>query len=506
METRIFFTLICLQLGIATASPNGRIYKAARGHVHRRRELQELNDPCAAEELSNDQDISNDERARSNVFRRGSGRRRLKVAGKALIAGKANIGKAVAKADTGKAVSSSSSSSSKSKVPSDAPSMVPSTAAPSVSNGDVGSNDFGIDSRPTLSPTGVLRTPVSTCIPTKLPVAPTPWPTNKPYITDSDTAVSTCMGDPDEDGIFEDELLHFKYNLYVATGTDQTSSMILAEMLIHYGLADEFLTCDFEDDFSPDIFAIDSSRNATVLTEECDKTDDPIPPVETDCVVILSDVNLTAFYPFSSFPYSLPNPAIKNATGFYLNSSMARGDFVWGDVIQTVFKGFVEDDNSTGVAGIVVGRGAAAGGGGSSGVLVGSALSGIAALCLLLFLLFAVQRHRRRSDPYKGPGESLGGTFSNGSDPGLESLSDGRVQLVLNEEFDFGEEDPHLGFHEQPDVHHCNSAMCPICRQKNGPTFLKTQTQPDDEARWPQPSTNTRLPARSYDSVDTVDM
>mmetsp|Transcript_16046 Transcript_16046/g.39296 ORF Transcript_16046/g.39296 Transcript_16046/m.39296 type:complete len:493 (+) Transcript_16046:410-1888(+) len=492
MEKLLLFTLICVQVAIATASPNPRIYKVARGQFQRHRELQD--DPCA-EEVSNDRDISNDERARSNVFQRGSDRRRrLKVAGKAQPGGKANIGKA-----------SSGKASSKGVFDPTVP-----TASDDFDNG---SNDFGggVQS-PTVSPTGVLRTPVSTCIPTQPPVSPTPLPTNKPYITDPDTSMSTCTEGPDEDGILEDELLHFKYNLYVPTGANQTNAMNLAEMLIHYGLAEEFLTCDFDDDSSsddssPDIFAIDSSRNATMSSEACDTTDDPIPPVDTECVVVLSDVNLTAFYPFSSFPYSLPNPAIKNATGLYLNSSMARGDFVWGDVIQTVFKGFVDDDNSTGVAGIVVGRGAAAGG--SDGVLLGSALTGIAALCLLLFLLFAVQRHRRRNDGYKGPGESLGDpTYYNGSDPGLESLSDGRVQLVLNDEFDFGEDDPQLSFREQPDVHHCNSAMCPICRgrKNNGPTFLKTQTQPDGESRWQQTSTNTRLPARSYDSMDTVNI
>lgn len=474
MEKLLLLTLICLQVAMATASTNPRIYKVARGRqVQRHRELQD--DPCS-EEVSNDRDISNDERARSNVFQRGSNRR-LKVAGKASIIGKAeNVGKAkTGKATVGKA------SSSKTAAP-----TVPDSFGDGSNDFGDGSNDFGAAS-PTLSPTGVLRTPVSTCIPTLRPVVPTLAPTSKPYTTDPDTALSTCVGDPAEDGLFADELFHFKYNLYVATGANESNAMTLTEMLIHYGLAEEFLTCNFEDDITPDIYAIDSHRNAIMSSEDCDTTHDPIPTVATECVVILSYVNFTAFYPYLAFPYPLPDPAIKNATGFYLNSSMTLGAFVWDDVIQTVFKGWV-DDNSTVVA---VARGAAADD--SGGVILGSALTGIAVLCLLLFLMLAVVRHRNQNDGYKGPGDSLGDTptFSIG---------------FPNDEFDFGEDDPELRFREQPDVHHCNSAMCLICRGRNGPTFLKTQTQPDGDTRWQQPSTNTRLPERSYDSLDTINI
>jgi hypothetical protein len=332
-------------------------------------------------------------------------------------------------------------------------------------------------------------------------------------VTDTaDGTISTCIEEPLQTGIKQDYVMVFKYNLYVTPEANQTSAIDLVEMLLHYGMAKEFLRCNFEEAAPFFVVSVGSSRNATVSNEDCDTLNDPVPPVDAECLVILSDVNMTVFYP-TTYPLSggTASPDIWNATGEYLNSSMANGDFVFvsGDVVQTTFQGF-DDDNSTDVAAAVIVRASAVG---SNNVVFGSAMAGLAAFCLLIITLFAVKLGRRRNAAYLKQLEGLNeanATFSmDGEEPGLEYLSsDGKVQLVLNRDFGYGMEGSSDGLMESledhPDVHHCSSATCPVCSVKRAnPTFLSKSDHADGVLRWHSPPP-TNPPSRSFDSLDTV--
>jgi hypothetical protein len=458
MELLLLTIALTLTINATMLDAAPRKHYHVRGERPVRRELQY--DPCGnnEEDISNDKDISNDGiGAQSNIFDFGN-RRRLK-----------------------KGKSSKSSDS--------APSLAPSiTAAPSV----------------------------LTCGPTKSPSkAPTtPAPTQKPFVTvTADGTVSACIEEPSQTGIKEDYVNFFKYNLYVTPEANQTSAIDLVEMLLHYGMAEEFLRCNFDEAAPFYVVSVGSYRNATVSNEDCDTSNDPVPPVDTECLVILSDVNMTVFYP-TVYPLSdgTASPNFVNATGEYLNSSMANGDFVFvsSDVVQTTFQGFIYDDDSTDVAAAVIVRAAAAG---SNNVVFGSAMVGLGALCLLIITLFAVKLGRRRNAAYLKQLEGLNeanATFSmDGEEPGLEYLSsEGKVQIVLNRDFDYGMEgssDELMGsLEDHPDVHHCSSATCPVCSVKRAnPTFLSKSDQADGVLRWHSPPP-TNPPSRSYDSLDTV--
>ena len=96
-------------------------------------------------------------------------------------------------------------------------------------------------------------------------------------------------------------------------------------MLIHYGLVEAFLSCNFDAAALFHIVSVSSDQNAFVLGDECDTTNDPIPPVDTECYVIASEVNMTAYFPLTQpMPDVTQNPDVLNATVDYLNSSMAK--------------------------------------------------------------------------------------------------------------------------------------------------------------------------------------
>lgn len=464
MKLTLLTTVLALAISWDLTGASPRKHQHFRGERPAQRMLQD--DPCArssvggADDISNDRDISNDSEAtRSNIFDHGTRRR----------------------AKTGKGASKTS---------------VSDPSSPSA-------DDF-------------TTAPVATCAPTRSPTkAPTtPAPTQKPFLTETTdrNAVSTCIDDPSVTGIYEDYVMPFKYNLYVTPDANQSTSISLVEMLLHYGVAEEFLRCNFDEAAPYFVVSVGSSRNATLLDEDCDTTNDPIPPVDTDCLVILSDVNMTVFYP-TIYPLSdgTATPGIWNATGEYLNSSMADGDFVWGDVVQTTFQGFVDDDNSTDVAAGVIGRAAEVG---SGNVIFGSAMmAGLAALCLLLLMLFAVRQRRRKNAAYLKQIDGMNeanATFSmDGDEPGLESLSsEGKVQRVLNNGFGYGADGPsgeQMGsLADQPNVHHCASATCPVCSVKRtNPTFLSRTDLVDGGVRWHNPPPRASF-GESYDSLDTV--
>eukprot|EP00980_Cylindrotheca_fusiformis_P023612 scaffold10671_cov131-Cylindrotheca_fusiformis.AAC.10 len=534
-----------------------------------------------AEDISNDRDISNDAMVvgQSNIFDRGTARRRAKEGGKAAGGKAGKVPKknqdTVAPVDTMAPQSPFPTVVPHTPVPTAAPqtpvpTAVPQTpvptaapqtpvptAAPVVKGGKAGGKAGKTSKKnrdsfsPTAAPQSVVPTvapqstvptaapqsavptvapqtpvptaaPVVTCLPTKSPtrnptlspstspvvVAMTPPPTNKPFETNTTdhTAISTCIDDPSDAGTIEDFFMAFKYNLYVTPGANQTSAIKLVEMFLHYGIAEEFLRCDFEEGDPYFVLSVESNRNATLLEEDCDTTNDPVPPVVTDCLVILSNVDMTVFYP-SVDPSSdwIGTPDIQNATDEYLNSSMADGDFVWGDVVQTTYQGFFEDDNTT-AAGGVIGREAAVGG---SSVMVGSGLlAGLAALCLLIVMLLAAMHRRRKNTTALKQADGLNEantTYSlEGEDTGLESLSsEGKVQRVLNDDFGFGTEGSHE-FLDQPNVHQCSSATCPVCNIKGrGPTFLSMTENDGGGVQWHNTPRNSH--DTSDDSLDSID-
>jgi hypothetical protein len=340
--------------------------------------------------------------------------------------------------------------------------------------------------------------------------------------SDGDGTVSTCSNPPLEPGSAIPQFLAFQYNMYVPPLADVSNATTVMETRLHKGLVDQFLSCDFNDrTTSFHILSIGSSPPDEATSEVCDTSNDPVPTVPTECIVVIAELSMIAFFPDRRrLQKTVGDPVVLDSIGDFLNESMANNDFVGDDIVQVSYQGFVNvQTNSettapgTDVNGVV---GVVGGGSGdddkNSKVAVGSAVVGVAALLLLIVTVLTVRRGRRRQDAYLRHLDDLASSGSDDHSFASNLLADGRVHLVRAEEeyVDFfsvesGIEDELPASH--PDVHYCASATCPICKHRvMAPTFLSTSlSEEDNKDLSPRKSKLLNLD-RHYMAPDTVNL
>jgi hypothetical protein len=269
------------------------------------------------------------------------------------------------------------------------------------------------------------------------------------------------------------------------------------ESLLHLGVSDQFLLCSLEKNATFHILSVSSSPSDKVTSDVCDTSSDPVPIVSTECVVVIAEMSMTAFFPSSNrreLQQTFADQKILDESGEYLTDSMANGEFIGGDIVQVSFQGFVNFENGgDGTASdanifenAIVGEGSNSEK--TSDIAIGSSVMGVTALILLVVVVMSVQRGRRHRNAYLRHLEDLSLEGSEECGPGnltgVETLANGKVQLVVEEFDDFfslGEiRDEDLPA-SHPNVHHCASATCPICRHRVlAPTFLTTSLSRDD--------------------------
>jgi hypothetical protein len=207
--------------------------------------------------------------------------------------------------------------------------------------------------------------------------------------SDVDGTVSTCSNPPLGPGSTKPQLLAFQYNMYVPPLADVSNATTVMETRLHKGLVDQFLSCDFNDGTTTlHILSIGSSPPDEATSEVCDTSNDPVLTVPTECIVVIAEMSMIAFFPDRRrLQQTVADPVVLDSMGDFLNESMANNDFVGDDdVVQVSFQGFVnvqtggETTDSgadiNGVAGVV--------GGGSlddeknAKIAVGSAVVGVA--------------------------------------------------------------------------------------------------------------------------------
>jgi hypothetical protein len=358
--------------------------------------------------------------------------------------------------------------------------------------------------------------PTTTCAPTKtpsMPPSPIPsristvnptWTMTMPfsdlevaYVTDGST--SQCKTNSPTPKITEDQVFAFKYNVYLSSLANKSNAVGFVEILLHSKMAENLLICDYDDEAAFDVVSIGSNPDATITSDECDTTNDPVPPMNVECFVVISQLNITVHFSSSDqLQDTKENSGVMDAVSDYLNSTMANGDFVWGEIMQTSFQGFLGNDDSdpTGVA--------QASAVNSVNSALGSVMVAVATLCFFMIVAFVVQHKRQRKRAFLKHLEAVNAsnesTRMDGSEPGLEYLSS-KIQLVLGDlpSGNFPQEENH-------DVHHCASATCPICsRNQANPTFFSRTEGASGFIRFDTPS--MLFASRSYDdSLDTVNL
>jgi hypothetical protein len=340
--------------------------------------------------------------------------------------------------------------------------------------------------------------------------------------SDVDGTVSTCSNPPLGPGSTKPQLLAFQYNMYVPPLADVSNATTVMETRLHKGLVDQFLSCDFNDGTTTlHILSIGSSPPDEATSEVCDTSNDPVLTVPTECIVVIAEMSMIAFFPDRRrLQQTVADPVVLDSMGDFLNESMANNDFVGDDdVVQVSFQGFVnvqtggETTDSgadiNGVAGVV--------GGGSlddeknAKIAVGSAVVGVAALLLLLVTVLSVRRNRRRQDAYLTHLDDLASSGSDDHSFASNVLADGKVHLVREDEYvDFfsvesGIEDELPASHA--DVHYCASATCPICKHRvMAPTFLSTSLSEEDTKDLSPRKSKLLHHDRHYMAPDTVNI
>ena len=368
------------------------------------------------------------------------------------------------------------------------------------------------------------RTCAPTTSPTKAPSAsPTAGPTRTdtlspsislapsdvdiPYLMDGPTY--RCKDSPPTSGITESQVIPFKYNLYTAPEANTSTAVEFVETLLYAKMAKDVLTCDYDNDADFHVLLIGNHSQAVISNDECDTTDDLVPSVDTECIVVLSEVNIKAHFPYiDSFEDANDNPEVRNAAADYLNFTMTHEDFITGEVVQISFQGFWSSQNST-AAGATVAYARAVG---SSDDVFGTIMIAAAAICLFVLAFFAVQRKRQQRRALIKHLEEMDGsngalTFDHKNEPGVESpSSEGKVQLVLCEHLgldDLSTSSDELFQRENRNVHHCNSATCPVCTLRPAnPTFLPRTEEGALFQFHTSPETMESRESNSFDNIN----
>lgn len=421
-----------------------------------------------------------------------------------------------------------------STVPTQSPTTIPPSSIPTVPP-----TEF-----PTVSPSS---SPAPSDSPTGMPSA-TPSVSNEPtlitFVTDdSDGLVSLCEATPPT-GTVEEQRLVFQYNLYVTEGSDPDAALSQTEESLHYGMARNFLLCEFDVAASYYIVSVVSKPDDTISDEACDVSNDPSPPVDSDCHLVTAELSMLALFPPSRRQLrqlqqsTIASPDVLDDSATFLRDSMAGGDYNDGDVVQVAFQGFLNveqdgvptppasDPGTANVAGITDGDTIQSNANGSN-VALGSAVVGLAALCLMVATVISVRYRNNRREAYLKHLENMSqvSDLSLGDEQlekGVTPLGDGRVNLVNtdlgtddddDDEFEAIEVDSleeiirELQDEERAhiDVHQCSSATCPICRSREvRPTFIAASYGPEVIADLKGGSLISDSGQRSYQSPDTI--
>lgn len=349
-------------------------------------------------------------------------------------------------------------------------------------------------------------------------------PTNIRFTTESTTGgfESVCVDTQSMSGTLQEQALAFKYNLYIPPSANAADASLSMETFLHFGMAREFLGCDFAEPASYYIISISSSPGDSVSDDACDTFGDQIPDDdEYVCVVVNAAISMSAFFPSTRrMQDTNANPDVLEDSATYLQKAMDSGDFVGENIVQVSFQGFVNvqaqgrenpgsgvTDNG-GVAGII--------GGGNlqadiedSNLAAGSAVIGAAVLCFLVVVVLSVRFRNNRRESYLRHLEELSevSELSVGDKDGTAPLSsEGKVILVMEDEDSF---DGDIFEHEdiaEHDVHRCASATCPVCRTRElQPTFISTELAEASMAEL-RATKIVPDPRYSYQTPDTVEL
>ena len=291
------------------------------------------------------------------------------------------------------------------------------------------------------------------------------------------------------------------------------------ENRLHYEMIDKFLACDYDDLTTFHIISISSNPQDRVTSDECDTANDPVPSVDTECVVVIAQMKMEAFFPSRRLQQTNANEIVLDVSGEYLDSAMADGDFNGGPIVQTSFQGFVnifdsnggntQSNNSNGIQ-------AAASPNVSnkkSNMVVSSAIAGLGTLCLLLVIVLSLHRGLKRQERYLKHLQDL----SSVSDLSTEYLYRDQKIHIVSEEFDdlFSLDDLSSDIQQEelpirhPNVHYCASATCPACRSQErlGPTFVTVSLSDDaNEDLAPRPRISYKQDGRKYMASNTVEL
>jgi hypothetical protein len=306
------------------------------------------------------------------------------------------------------------------------------------------------------------------------------------------------MNPPIGRGTTQEQTLAFQYNLYIAPAANSADANFAMESALHFGMTKNFLECDFDTSKSFYILAVKSKPDDTISNDACDVSTDPM-SVDAICVVVNAELTLTAFFPSSrrELQTTDANPDVLEASGEYLRTSMANGDFVGGEIVEVSFRGFL-NVNSEQQTPPASGGDSAGGGSGIAGIVggesfqpsndnsnigVGSAVVAIAGVCFILVTILSVRYRQGRQEAYLHHLEDLSvvSDLSYSMEKGQgQFLGDGKVRLVTHDQYDLDSLDEVMNEaaeeeRRQHDVRNCASATCAVCRDRElNPTFIST--------------------------------
>jgi len=280
--------------------------------------------------------------------------------------------------------------------------------------------------------------PTSSNAPTSAPFSTFP-PTHDPTVSNNvivtetkDGYVSFCQDTPSSTDVTE-EVLVFKYNMYIKPQANVTDCVNSMETLLHFVLKDSFLQCDFESFAAFYVVSIRSDPRDEETGNSCNTSNDPVPSKESECFEVLANLTMS----FSSSQETTKQDFLDDI-GTYLSSSMSGGDFVFHNIVATSFQGFV-DFSSTGRA---VGAHTQET---TDSNATGSVLGAMAGLSLFIIAVMSVRHRRQKQEVYlkqleTATDENEGSSLGLEDDQWVEPISS-KVQLVLTSPGILGDDD-----------------------------------------------------------------
>ncbi len=414
-----------------------------------------------------------------------------------------------------------------STLPTESPSGLPSfgpTASPMPSKQPSSVPSFSPSTRPSDRPT---NDPSS--FPSSEPTfstMPSSHPTSGPvkYLPSegTDDLVSFCEEQPPESsGVSQKQTLAFQYNLYITLDANFEQELANIETDMHARFSQEFLICDYGTDEPFYILSINAAPDDSLNDASCDTTNDPTPARESKCALVTAEMTMMAYFPNRRIlQITTANPAVLTIALDFLQSSMKDGQYETAEIVQATFQGFLNSQDGSretppgDVAGII-GNESQPSNVTEKPIALGGAVVGLAALILVLILFVEGHRRKRRRETYlKHLNDMSEEDYDGGSEEQKNSgaLGDERVHIVIDDN-DFNNvcressspsailRDLDATQVNKYDVHVCNSATCPVCRnQRIDPIFLRNIVMDRERLRAVAAIRN------SHRSPDTVEL